>query len=88
MPRFCEAIEYNKGGFISGKVTVAKAHSKTPDPPGGMRVGVLQVLRMCNGVKFYLLQFYFAIIVYVQKATSRIISFINIKHSKIVINCE
>jgi hypothetical protein len=26
--------EYNKGGFISGKVTVAKAHSKTTDPSG------------------------------------------------------
>jgi hypothetical protein len=30
--RRSRVAEYNKGGFISGKVTVTKAHSKTPDP--------------------------------------------------------
>jgi hypothetical protein len=32
--RLCRDAEYNKGGFISVKVTVAKAQSKTPDPSG------------------------------------------------------
>jgi len=32
MPRFCEAIEYNKGGFIGCKVTVVK----DADPSGSV----------------------------------------------------
>ena len=32
--QLCWIAEYNKGGFISSKVTVTKAHSKTHDLKG------------------------------------------------------
>jgi hypothetical protein len=59
--QLCWFAEYNKGGFFceaySGKATVAKAHSKTPDP--SLRelrsrlatFGGLSAFRMCFGVK-------------------------------------